>query len=143
VVIGVVRYNLFDIDRFLNRFFVLFLLGVIVSIAYSLIFLIFFETKMSLGMYSTLLLTALLSPGLYHQLDGSINRFLFKGRREKRQILLEMETLLLGVYKMEDVYPIVSSAMLSAFDPSCIAFVRNGSSGSRTVDFCYPELSIT
>jgi len=143
VVIGVVRYNLFDIDRFLNRFFVLFLLGFIVSIAYSLVFLIFFETRMSLGMYSTLLLTALLSPGLYRLLDGGINRFLFKGRREKRQILLEMETLLLGVYKMDDVYPIVSSAMLSAFDPSYIAFVRNGSSPARTVDFSYPEQSIT
>ncbi len=139
VVIGVVRYNLFDIDRFLNRFFVLFLLGVIVSIAYSLVFLIFFETRMSLGMYSTLLLTALFSPGLYKLLDGGINRFLFKGRREKRQILLEMETLLLGVYKMDAVYPIVSSAMLSAFDPSFIAFVRNGPAGVHTVDFSYPD----
>jgi len=142
VVIGVIRYNLFDIDRFLNRFFVLFLLGVIVSISYSLVFLLFFESKMSLGMYSTLLLTALLSPGLYTLLDGGINRFLLKGRREKRQILLEMETLLLGVYKMEDVYPIVTSAMLSAFDPSFIAFVRKGFSPARTIDFCYPELSI-
>ena len=143
VAIGVVRYNLFDIDRFLNRFFVLFLLGVIVSIAYSLVFLIFFETKMSLGMYSTLLLAALLSPGLYRLLDAGINRFLLKGRREKRQILLEMETLLLGVYKMDDVYPIVSSAMLSAFDPSCIAFVRNGPSGARTINFCYPEFALS
>lgn len=141
VTIGVIRYSLFDIDRFLNRFFVLFFLGVIVSVLYSLIFLLFFETKISMSMYSLLLITALLSPGLYRLVNFGINYILQKRHRDKKHILLELEENLIGIYKIDEVYSIVSSAILSAFDPTFIAFKKNGPSGFSETEFRYPLIA--
>jgi len=125
VTIGVVRYNLFDIDQFLNRFITIFFLVVIATVAYSLIFLLFFENSLKVENYFILLLTALASPWMYLNLDKLVHRYLWKNRKDTAQILLEMEQELNGVFRKDEIYPIVSSSLVFAFEPTMIAFSRN------------------
>ncbi len=134
--IGVVRYNLFDIDRFLNRFAVFFLLAVAATLIYSLVFLVFFETALSLELYLTLLGTALAAPGLYLALDALVSRFLSRGRKNKRQILLEMEQELVRVLTKGEIYPVVTGALVYAFDPVSVVFERRAG-GESAVEYRY------
>jgi len=135
--IGVLKYNLFDIDRFLNRFAVLFFMAIAFTLLYSLVFMLFFESRLTLELYLVLLLTALLSPAVYLKLDSVITALLKRGYKDRRQILLEMEQELIGVYRTSDVYPIVSTALVFAFDPSTIQFVKTAG-GIRELEFTYP-----
>jgi len=124
VTIGTLRFNLFDIDRFINRFAVLFFLFFTATAVYSLVFLAFFEAKLNFSIYLTLLTSVLLSPLLYKGVDRWVSALLKRGYKDKHQILLEMEQELIGVYRAEDVYPIVTTALVFAFDPEGISFSR-------------------
>ncbi len=125
VTIGVVRYNLFDIDQFLNRFVTIFFLVVIATTVYSIVFLVFFENSLKAENYFILLLTALVSPWVYLNLDKLVHRFLWRDRKDTAQILLEMEQELTGVFRKEEIYPIVSSSLVFAFEPMMVVFSRN------------------
>ncbi len=122
VTIGTVRFNFFDIDIFINRFVVLFFLFFAATVVYSLVFLVFFEAKLNFSIYLTLLSAVLLSPLVYQGVDRWVSGLLKRGYKDKRQILLEMEQELIGVYRVEDVYPIVATALIFAFDPEGISF---------------------
>ncbi|MBN2875806.1 MAG: hypothetical protein JXM71_11985, partial [Spirochaetales bacterium] len=135
--IGVVRFNLFDIDRFLNRFIVLFFLAFAFTILYSVVFMLFFESTLTLELYLILLLTALLSPTVYLRLDSLVTGILHKGHKDTRQILLEMEQELTGIYRSSSVFPVVSTSLVFAFDPSTIQFIKTDGD-TRTLEFSYP-----
>ncbi len=137
VIIGVVRYNLFDIDRLLDRFTVFFFLAFIATSVYTLCFMLFFESTLSLEIYFSLLATALAAPWLYLKIDAGIQRFLWKGRKDKNHILLEMEQELNGLVMSSEVYPVVGSAIMSAFSPSSIVMARVVD-GVETSDYRYP-----
>jgi len=140
VVIGVVRYNLFDIDQFLNRFTVYFFLAFIATAIYTILFLFFFESSLSLDIYFVLLLTAFAAPWLYLKLDAFMQRFLWRGRKDKNHILLEMEQELNGKVRAAEVYPIVGAAMMSAFAPSHIEISRV-KDGIESCQYRYPPES--
>lgn len=135
--IGVVRYNLFDIDRFINRFTVLFLMAFLATLAFALVFLLVLETHLSGQMFAALLATALVSPGIYLKLDSMVDRLLAKGRKDRRQILVDMEQELVGVFRKADVYPIVSTALVYAFDPRFFVFYRKTAEGPR-IEYAAP-----
>ncbi len=137
VVIGVVRYNLFDIDQFLNRFTVYFFLAFAATAIYTVVFLFFFEARLSLEIYFILLLTALAAPWLYLKIDSFMQQFLWKGRKDKNHILLEMEQELNGKVRAAEVYPIVGAAMMSAFAPSYLVISRV-KDGLETCEYSYP-----
>jgi len=137
VVIGVVRYNLFDIDQFLNRFTVYFFLAFSATSVYTVLFLFFFESSLSLEIYFSLLLTALAAPWLYLKIDSFMQRFLWKGRKDKNHILLEMEQELNGKVRAAEVYPIVGAAMMSAFVPSYMVISRV-KDGLVSCEYSYP-----
>jgi len=137
VTIGVVRYNLFDIDQFLNRFTVYFFLAFIATAVYTVLFLFFLESSLSLEIYFVLLMTAFAAPWLYLRLDSFMQRFLWRSRKDKNHILLEMEQELNGKVRASDVYPIVGAAMMSAFAPSCIAISRV-KDGIESCEYRYP-----
>jgi HD-GYP domain-containing protein (c-di-GMP phosphodiesterase class II) len=141
VIIGVVRYNLFDIDRFINRFVSIFFLVFISTIMYSVVFMFFFETRLNMEMYLVLLFTALVSPWAFFTFDKLVYSMLWKGRKDPAQILLEMEQELNGVVRREDIYPIVSSALVFAFDPVGLAFAKSDD-GLAVEDFRYGKLSV-
>jgi len=137
VIIAVVRYSLFDIDRLLDRFTVFFFLAFIATVAYTACFMLFFESTLSLEIYFSLLATALAAPWLYLRIDSGVQRFLWKGRKDKNHILLEMEQELNGLVMFSEVYPVVGSAMMSAFSPSSIVIARVDG-GVETSDYRYP-----
>ncbi len=141
VIIGVVRYNLFDIDRFINRFVSIFFLVFISTIVYSLVFMFFFETKLNIEMYLILLFTALVSPWAFFAFDKLVYSFLWKGRKDPAQILLEMEQELNGVVHREEIYPIVSSALVFAFDPVGLSFAKPDD-GLSMEEFRYGKLTV-
>jgi len=138
VVIGVVRYNLFDIDQFLNRFTVYFFLAFAATSVYTVLFLFFFESSLSLEIYFILLLTALAAPWVYLKIDSFMQSFLWKGRKDKNQILLEMEQELNGKVRAAEVYPIVGAAMMSAFSPSYMIISRI-KDGLASCEYSYPQ----
>lgn len=137
VIIGVVRYNLFDIDQFLDRFTIYFFLAFVATAIYTIVFLFFFEARLSLEIYFILLLTALAAPWLYLKIDSFMQRFLWKGRKDKNHILLEMEQELNGKVRAAEVYPIVGAAMMSAFAPSYMVISRV-KDGLETSEYSYP-----
>ncbi|OHD25012.1 MAG: hypothetical protein A2Y38_01280 [Spirochaetes bacterium GWB1_59_5] len=137
VIIGVVRYNLFDIDQFLNRFTVYFFLAFLATTIYTMLFLFFFESSLSLEIYLSLLLTALVAPWLYLKIDSFMQRFLWRSRKDKNHILLEMEQELNGKVRASEVYPIVGAAMMSAFAPSYI-LISHVKDGLESCEYRYP-----
>ncbi len=136
--IGVVKYRLFDIDQLLNRFTLLAFLAFCATVAYTLIFLVLLETSLSLEIYILLLLTALVSPWANQYLEKFVNYFFYKRHKDRRQILLEMEQELVGVMKREDLYPIVSAALISAFYPVTLEFIKVTGAGRELV-YGYPQ----
>ncbi len=140
--LAVVKYNLFDIDRFLNRFVVIALLGVIAAAFYALSFYLFIRADLGPYSFLSFMAAALLSPWLYARLNNFVSAFFAKRYKNEKQILDELENELVGVQKTHDVYPIVSAALVSAFEPSSIAFVRRKSAIQETL-YRYEALGST
>jgi HD-GYP domain-containing protein (c-di-GMP phosphodiesterase class II) len=86
-------------------------------------------------------LTALLSPAVYLKIDTAVKSFLMRGYKDRRQILLEMEQELIGVYRTSDVYPIVSTALVFAFDTTAIQFVKTVGHQSE-LEYSYPPMEV-
>ena len=143
VAIGVVRYNLFDIDRFVNRIVVVFFLALIATGAYFVVFVAILDTRLTASMYFGLLFSVLLSPLLYNGVNRAVERIVWLGKKEKLEILSRMETGLVGVFKTPEVYEIVSKAMANAFDPGFVAFLSEKSDGSIEVDAAWPDAGAT
>ena len=136
--IGVVKYRFFDIDEFLNRFTALAFLTFCFTITYTFIFIVLLEKTLSLEIYILLLLTALVSPWAYKRIEKLVDQIFWKGRKDKRQILTEMEQELVGVTKKEEAFPVVSAALLSAFYPVSIEFIKVSPEG-QICEFEYPK----
>lgn len=141
--IGVVRYNLFDIDRFLSRFAIILAIALVGTGFFSLLFFYFVDTTINIELYLLFLAVTVLSPALYLQLDRGADRIMRRWRRERGfkdagQILLEMEQELIGVFRKEDVYAIVTSSLIQAFEPTRIAFISRLDEGEQ-VHFSYPK----
>lgn len=135
--IGVVKYRLFDIDQLLNRVTLFAFLAFCATLAYTLIFLVLLETSLSLEIYLLLLLTALVSPWAFHHLEKLVNYIFYRRHKDRRQILIEMEQELVGIMKRDDLYPIVSAALVSAFYPVSVQFIKATAVGQE-LEYGYP-----
>ncbi len=120
VAIGIKKYSLFDIDRLINRFALLFFLVLVTTLAYTLVFVVFLGKNFGAELYLAILATMLIAPPIYGWIESYLERLLWKGRKDKSHILLEMEQALNGLTKAGEVYEVVSSALLSIFLPSDI-----------------------
>jgi hypothetical protein len=132
VAIGIKKYSLFDIDRLINRFALLFFLILAATLAYTLIFVVFLGRNFGLELYFSILATLLIAPPVYGWIDAYLERLLWKNRKDKSHILVEMEQALNGLTKAADVYEVMSSALISAFYPLDIEILeRDGPRASR------------
>jgi hypothetical protein len=99
VAIGIKKYSLFDIDRLINRFALLFFLVLAATLAYTLIFVVFLGKNFGLELYFAILATLLIAPPVYGWIDAYLERLLWKNRKDKSHILVEMEQALNGLTK--------------------------------------------
>jgi len=73
---------------------------------------------------------------MYGWLESYLERLLWKGRKDKSHILLEMEQALNGLTKAGEVYEVVSGALLSIFLPSLIE-IRSDDEG-ESIRYRFP-----
>jgi HD-GYP domain-containing protein (c-di-GMP phosphodiesterase class II) len=135
--LGIWKYRILDIDQIINYGFALFLLGFLLTGFASLVAFFLLGDNFTPQVYGSLLITGLLSPFAFQLIKLITKHFFSREQKTYNQILLEMEEQLKDLVDESQVYPIVTSSLVYAFDPLYVTFIKS-SGGTKEELFCYP-----
>ena len=135
--LGIWKYRILDIDRIINYGFALFLLGFLLTGISSAIAFLILGDILTPRVYGSLIVTGLVSPFAFQFIKQITKQFFIREQKTYTQILLEMEDQLKDLVDESQVYPIVTSSLVYAFDPLYVTFLKKSGKTKEEL-FCYP-----